>query len=162
MKHRSALLLEKRRGRRTLLAELVQEAGFLLVVEASSETNALECLKRINFDMVFVEVSGARDPFFMLVRDIRNDRTRNFRVPIIIVSALTHRGIIERMRDIGASGFLPRPFSRGLVQLQVARGLKDARPFIETETFVGPDRRRWNDPGFSGPDRRTADNFAFI
>ncbi len=160
MKCRSALLLEKQLGRRTLLAELVQEAGFLQVIEASSAVNALECMERISFDMVFVEVSGVRDPNFKLVRSIRQDRTGNFRVPIVIVSTLTVRGIVEQARDVGASGFLLRPFSRGLLQLQIARGLRDARPFIEAETFVGPDRRRWNDPDFPGPDRRT--NFAFI
>ena len=126
----------------------------MLVVEASSHQNAYECIDRIDFDMLFVEVEHARDPRFTLIHYVRQDRKRNYRAPIIVVSADTQRSVIERARDAGAHGFLARPFSRASVQLQVTRGLVDRRAFVESPKFVGPDRRRWNDPSFGGPDRR--------
>jgi len=162
MSNRSALVTEVRPGRRTLLTELVQDAGFLLVVEASSHQHAYECIERIDFDMLFVEVEDARDPRFALIHLVREDRKRNYRAPIIVVSADAQRGVIQRARDAGAHGFLARPFSRASVQLQVTRGLVDRRAFIESPRFVGPDRRRWNDPTFRGPERRVYENVALI
>jgi two-component system chemotaxis response regulator CheY len=162
MSNRSALVTELRPGRRTLLTELVQDAGFLLVVEASSHQHAYECVERVDFDMLFVEVEHARDPRFTLIHRVRHDRNRNYRAPIIVVSADTHRGVIQRARDSGAHGFLARPFSRASVQLQVTRGLVDRRGFIESPKFIGPDRRRWSDPTFRGADRRLHENVALI
>ena len=154
MSHRSALVTELRPGRRTLLTELVQDAGFLLVVAASSHDHAHECIQRIDFDMLFVEVADARDPRFALVNRVRKNRSADYRMPIIVVSADAQRLVIQAARDAGANGFLARPFSRASVQLQVTRGLVDRRAFIDSPKFVGPDRRRWNDPSFCGPDRR--------
>ena len=154
MSNRSALVTELRPGRRTLLTELVQDAGFSLVVEAFSHQHAYECIDRIDFDMLFVEVEHARDPRFTLIHHVRQDRKRNYRAPIIVVSADPQRDVIQSARDAGAHGLLARPFSRASVQLQVTRGLVDRRAFIESPKFIGPDRRRWKDPTFRGPDRR--------
>jgi len=162
MSHRSALVTELRPGRRTLLTELVQDAGFLLVVGASSHQHAYECIERIDFDMLFVEVADARDPRFALISRVRKQRSDNYRAPIIVVSADAQRAVIHAARDAGANGFLARPFSRASVQLQVTRGLVDRRAFIESPRFVGPDRRRWNDPTFRGPERRVYENVALI
>jgi CheY-like chemotaxis protein len=162
MSHRSALVTELRPGRRTLLTELVQDAGFLLVVGASSGDHAKECIERIDFDMLFIEVADALDPRFALVRRVRKDHSGNYRMPIIVVSADAQSLVIKAARDAGANGFLARPFSRAGVQLQVTRGLVDRRTFIESPKFVGPDRRRWSDPTFRGPDRRVHENVALI
>jgi two-component system, chemotaxis family, chemotaxis protein CheY len=151
---RTALIMELTPSRRSLLAELLQELGFTLVVEALSPDNALERMNMIAFDAVFFEVATGDENAFAFVRNLRLDRTRDFRGPIVVVSADSQRGAIERARDAGANGFLARPFSVATLKLQIARAINDERPYIASAAFAGPDRRRFNDPQYSGPERR--------
>lgn len=159
---RSALIIEHAPGRRSLLSVLLQELGFPLVTEAASIEAAHERLERVQFDAVFVEVERASDAGVAFVRAVRAGRGRNYRTPIVIVSADSQRAVIESARDAGASGFLAKPFSRATLNLQIARITNDARTFIESETYTGPDRRRWNDPSYAGPERRGASSRSLL
>lgn len=146
-------MLERCGPKRSLLGDLLRELGFSVVKEVTSSTAALDHLSMIAFDLVFVEVASGNDNHFSFLRRVRTDDGYK-RVPVIVVSANRHQGVIERTRDSGATGFLAKPFSRGALQLQLTRIAKDQRKFIEGTTFAGPDRRRWSDPSYSGPERR--------
>lgn len=152
---RSALILEQSQGPRSVLAELVREAGLQVVVEAPSRDDAAKQLQMIDFDLVFLEVISPRDAVFDLVRAVRTSHSLNYRLPVIVVSADAQRATVERVRACGANAFIAKPFTRGGVLLQVTRVKNDVRAFIETDSFAGPDRRRWNDPSYTGPERRT-------
>lgn len=152
----TALIIELAPSRNSLLSKLLGELGYPLVMSASSHSDALERMQLVAFDVIFVEVAGADDPGYAFVRDVRFGAVETARTPIIVMSAESQRAAVARARDCGASGFLTRPFSLSAVALQLARVPNDPRTFIRADTFIGPDRRRCNDPSYDGPERRCA------
>lgn len=151
---RSALTIERIPMRRSVLIDLLHELGFSAVMPAFSTLDALERMKLVAFDAIFIEVDRIEDPGFEFMRDVRFGAAETRRTPIIVVSASSAPSIVAKARDCGANGFLSKPFSRASLGLQVARTASNARPFITAATFAGPDRRRWNDPTYRGPERR--------
>ena len=106
----SALVIERPLAKRSLLVELLKELAFSVVIETHSVDTALDCMGMAAFDAIFVEVNSRRDGNFLFIRRVRLNRTLNPRVPIIVVSSNLHRDVIERTRDVGANGFLAKPF----------------------------------------------------
>lgn len=151
---RSALTIERIPMRRSLLINLLEELGFATVVPAFSTLDAFERVQLVVFDAIFLEVDRIDDPGFEFMRDLRFGAEDFRRTPIIVVSASSAPSMVAKARDCGATGFLSKPFSRASLGLQIARTASNARPFIATATFAGPDRRRWNDPTYRGPERR--------
>ncbi|MGD9982168.1 MAG: response regulator [Hyphomonadaceae bacterium] len=150
----SALTIERLALRRSPLIELLQQLGFRAVVSAFSTLDAFERMQLVVFDAVFVEVERLDDPGFDFVRDVRFGAEDFRRTPIIVVSSGSSRLMLSKARDCGASGFLVKPFSRASVAAQLARAVNDGRQFVATTGFAGPDRRRWKDPNYRGPERR--------
>jgi hypothetical protein len=57
-------------------------------------------------------------------------------------------------RDAGVTEFLAKPISaKGLYQ-RILNVVANPRPFIKTETYFGPDRRRNVNASYAGPERR--------
>jgi CheY-like chemotaxis protein len=152
---RSALTIETGANRHSLLAELLRELGFPLVVDALSIETALERAQFVTFDVIFIEVEHTVDPGFDFIRQMRFGGSDTCRTPIIVVCGNCSRTMVTKTRDSGANGLLIKPFSRASVGLQVVRALNHKRPFIRIATFAGPDRRRWCDPEYRGPERRS-------
>jgi PleD family two-component response regulator len=137
-----------------LLCELLQELDFPLVVPALSLTNAHERMQLVAFEVILAEVDGINDPGFDFVSEVRFGSEDTRRTPIIIVSGDSAFSMVAKARNCGANGFLTRPFSRGSLGLQIAGALSHNRKFITAATYAGPDRRRWSDPNYCGPERR--------
>jgi two-component system chemotaxis response regulator CheY len=159
---RSALVIERADARHSLLIELLQEQDFPIVVSALSIQNAIERMEMITFDILFVEIERGDETAFDFIRAVRFGDEALRRTPIVVVSSITALWMVAIVRDSGANGFLTKPFSRGSLGLQVTRALNHRRQFIVTNTFAGPDRRRWNDPDYRGPERRGGANSALF
>ncbi len=159
---RSALVIERADARHSLLIELLQEQGIPIVVSALSIQNAIERMEMIAFDIIFVEIQRGDEAGFDFIRAVRFGDEALRRTPIIVVSSITALWMVATVRDSGANGFLTKPFSQGSVGLQVARALNHRCQFVVAGTFAGPDRRRWNDPAYRGPERRGGANSALF
>jgi DNA-binding response OmpR family regulator len=57
-------------------------------------------------------------------------------------------------RDAGVTEFLAKPISANSLYHRIANVVANPRPFIKTETYFGPDRRRGVTQNYSGPERR--------
>ena len=66
----------------------------------------------------------------------------------------SERARVMAARDAGVTEFLTKPISaKGLYQ-RIVNVVFNPRPFIRTETYFGPDRRRNVNPNYNGPERR--------
>ena len=63
-------------------------------------------------------------------------------VPFIMVSGAADREYVASARDLGVSEFLAKPFSVNSVYEHIAHVIHRPRPFIATQDYFGPDRRR--------------------
>ena len=78
-------------------------------------------------------------------------------VPIIMLAAHTEKTRVMAARDAGITEFLAKPISAKALYLRIRNVIAHPRPFIKTETYFGPDRRRTTNPNYAGPERRIGD-----
>ncbi len=104
---------------RMLLRDMLEEMGFLSVIEASNGRDALEKLKSkpahlILCDHVMEEMSGLD-----LLSQLRN-YPYLVDIPFIVVSAVGDVPVIETALDLGADDYLMKPVSFQLLRRKVS------------------------------------------
>lgn len=97
------------------------------------------------FDLVLID-AGVGDDGYALARWLRHSRLEpNRYVPIVILAGHTPRSHVERARDSGASCIVTKPVSAGMLLDRILWTGRSERMFLETATYVGPDRRFKNE-----------------
>ena len=74
--------------------------------------------------------------------------------PVIAIIANADREIVFAARDCGVNVVLLRPFSAAQLLEKVMWTLGQDTPFIRSEAYVGPDRRRFRAAEYLGEKRR--------
>ena len=116
-------------------------------------------LQQESADLLFVgSASGAMDEFEFIkrLRQSKEQAARN--APVILLSGHTQRGNVLRARDCGASFVVSKPITPKVLYSRIVWLARDARAFIDSPTYCGPDRRFQNlgpPPGIDG--RRASD-----
>ncbi len=75
-------------------------------------------------------------------------------VPIILLTGHTETHLVAEARDAGVTEFLAKPISVETLHSRIVSIIVNPRPFIKTKTYVGPDRRRSQNPNYDGSERR--------
>ena len=113
--------------------------------EAASADNGESARGRLHdgkFDLLFCaamlkDLQGAE-----LVRWVRSQSNPRLRfMPIIMLTGHTQLGNVETGRDSGVNVVVKKPVSPTILYDRLVWSANSPRPFIETETYVGPDRR---------------------
>ena len=86
--------------------------------------------------------------------------SRNPYLPIIMMTGHSARSRVEEARDAGVTEFIVKPVTAKTLLNRIYAVVYKPRPFLHTDSYFGPDRRRRNDPGYSGPWRREGDRHA--
>lgn len=104
--------------------------------------------------LIFVDQAPAPTDGLAFVRQLRRSNLACREAPVIMVTSQPTLKAMREAQSAGAHEFLVRPFSA----LQLGKRLEAViapRPWIETASYAGPDRRRFNSAGeLPGPDRR--------
>ncbi len=89
------------------------------------------------------------------VRLVRTDtESPNPFVPVIMLTAHTEAKRVVEARDAGVTEFLAKPISAHQLYSRILAVIERPRPFIRAKAYVGPERRRRQDPKRKGPERR--------
>ena len=92
------------------------------------------------------------------VRLLRNSPdSPNPMAPVIMITGHSTMRRISEARDVGVNEFLAKPLTARGVLDRLQKVIDHPRPYIRTEDYFGPDRRRKADPNYDGPRRRSAD-----
>ena len=77
---------------------------------------------------------------------------------MLIVTGHTESGRIGQLRDSGANFVVSRPLSATVLLERILWMSREKRPYVETDNYVGPDRR-WRDEALPAgtPGRRQKD-----
>lgn len=155
MANLNALVLEDNPHMRLLLTEVLRGIGVENVAAVASVTEAKTELREKPFHFALVDVGLEEENGLDFIQDLRRDRYNRHRyMPTIVVSGQGQRNVIEAARDCGADGFLIKPVSLGTLGAKVRQVLAQPSRYIESADFVGPDRRRRQDPNYRGAERR--------
>lgn len=93
------------------------------------------------------------------LRKVRHDpASPNRFVPFIFLTGFTEKKKIELARDGGTHDFLAKPVTAKVIYERIVHLIENPRPFIESDSFFGPDRRRQRrDLPHGASDRRGRD-----
>jgi CheY-like chemotaxis protein len=124
------------------------------VVEAGGVAAAIEEMRRAKPDIVFVDWLMEPLDGLELVRAIRRgDPGLDPYTPVIMMTGYADEPRVREARDAGITEFLSKPISAESALRRLMAVIENPRPFVRTQTYFGPDRRRKQRP-YSGPDRR--------
>ena len=142
---------------RDLLRTILDSVGAQTITQAGDAAEAFETFCQNEFDVVFTDselapISGLE--FVDLVR--RSPDSPNPYVPIIMLSGHSDEERIRMARDHGVTEFLAKPFTADIVLKRLEAVIDSPRPFIRTNSYFGPDRRRKSSLDYGGPERRKA------
>jgi response regulator RpfG family c-di-GMP phosphodiesterase len=87
----------------------------------------------------------------------RDRRVPNPQVPVIMVTSLRSERDVQVARRAGVNEFVIKPFTPAALLSRIQLVLTRPRPFIVSEAYIGPDRRRRVELSYSGPMRRMGD-----
>lgn len=147
------LYIEKHPNMRAMMKMVLREMGIRYIRDTSDPGIAYDMFKGHPSDIIVVDWAPGLNGIEFLDNVRGNADSPNRYVPVIIVTANTERQDVFTARDHGMTEFLSKPFSARKLYDRISTVIETARPFVNCDTYFGPDRRRRN-MEFDGDDRR--------
>ncbi len=152
------LLVDDNHYMRVLLAEILRAIGVKDIYEANDGAEGLQMMRDNNIDVVMTDLSMQPLDGIDFVRLLRNSPdSPNQLAPVIMITGHSTYARVNEARDAGVNEFLAKPLTaRGVIE-RLHQVVDNPRPFIKSDDYFGPDRRRRADPNWQGPWRRSED-----
>ncbi|HEX5378772.1 MAG TPA: response regulator [Phenylobacterium sp.] len=152
------LLVDDNHHMRVLLIELLRAVGINKVFEAADGAEGLQMMRSHPVDIILTDLAMEPLDGIDFVRLLRNSPdSPNQMIPVIMITGHLTVRRIQEARDAGVNEFVAKPITARNVLERLQQIVDHPRPFVRTDDYFGPDRRRRNDPNFAGPWRRSAD-----
>lgn len=153
------LLVDDNHYMRVLLAEILRAIGVQRIYEANDGAEALQMMRDREVDVVMTDLSMEPLDGIDFVRLLRNSPdSPNQMAPVIMVTGHSTFARVNEARDAGVSEFMVKPLTARSVIERLHQAIEHPRPFVRSDDYFGPDRRRRNDPKYAGPRRRRGDD----
>jgi CheY-like chemotaxis protein len=137
------MVVEDDMATRLLTRTFLEHLGFSDVVDRENGEHALKDVLRRHFDLIVSDLEMTPMSGWDLLLRIRRDKNvTNPYVPIILITSHSDRESVLRARDFGASAFVAKPVNYENLKKTISAVLADSRPFVQNDTYSGPDRRR--------------------
>ena len=138
-----------------IVKTILRGFGATQIFEAKDAVDAFHRLKHDSIDLVITDYQMEVLDGIEFIKLIRNSSdSPNRYVPIIMLTAHSERSRVTQSRDVGANEFCCKPVTASEMYRKVQAIVDYPRPFIKTQAYFGPDRRRHNDSKYEGPERR--------
>jgi two-component system, chemotaxis family, chemotaxis protein CheY len=138
-----------------IVKTILRGFGAVHVIEAKEPAEATYRLRHDAIDIVVLDYVIGDEDGVAFLRKLRNDQDSPAPyVPVIMLTAHSEKNRVEAARDAGATEFCTKPVTAAEMIRKVAAVIDHPRPFVRSDGYFGPDRRRRDDPNFKGPERR--------
>lgn len=134
-----------------ILAQELKGMGLKGIHEASNPKDALTLVRDMPVDVL---VTHWDSKLITLLRQSKNNPRRS--IPIILVTSGLQKKMVIEARDLGISELVAKPASSQQIYDHIENIITHPRLFIDTDEYVGPDRRRHQKAELDGPERRKA------
>ena len=142
LKNIVALLVDRDHFGRGLVAQMLRGFGISTILTADTGAEALELLGHNCPDITFIEGQSLDIPTAELIRWVRANPGRTLRfIPIIVLTGYTQLRLISSARDAGANLVVRKPVSPQVLFDRLVWVAASNRPFLESPSYNGPDRR---------------------
>jgi CheY-like chemotaxis protein len=150
------LVVDDNQHMRKLVATILHGFGTVHVYEAARAERAWDMLHDCNPDVILLDWIMEGMSGLELAQRIRTSpQSPNPLVSIIMLTGHTHIDRVRQARDVGINEFLAKPVSVKSLLTRLSAVIENPRPFVRTEEYFGPCRRRRNYAEYQGPERRT-------
>ncbi|TNE27754.1 MAG: response regulator [Alphaproteobacteria bacterium] len=150
----SILVAEDNKAMLSLIRAVLNTLEFQDIHTAADGEDAWRIFQSQKPDIVLTDWEMENMTGIELIRKIRRDpASPNRMIPVVILTGYALPERILEARDAGVTEFLVKPFMAKELANRLAHVINKPRDFIETDTFIGPDRRRRETPGYT-PERR--------
>lgn len=138
----SVLLLESPSHGLDITAQILSALGVRRPHRCKTPDSALKFAQTLPLDLIVCDgglpFGGAYD-FVSSLR--RSNLEPNRYCPVIIVAGHTPLAMVGQARDCGANFVIAKPISPRVLLERVIWMGQESRPFVELESYIGPDRR---------------------
>jgi CheY-like chemotaxis protein len=140
---------------RKLVVTILQAFGVKQVFEADSAEHAWTTLREINPDIIVLDWVMEGKSGLELARMIRTmPEAPNAFVPLIMLTGYTSANHVRQARDAGVNEFIAKPVAAKTMMARLVSVIEYPRPFVRTDVYFGPCRRRRANEEYRGPERR--------
>lgn len=137
------LIVDDNRHMRALLCSILHALGMKRLKEVGDGETALRVIDEFRPELVITDWHMEPMDGLELVRRIRHAGLETTRyVPIIMLTGHADSRHVREARDAGIHEFLAKPISAKSLFARIVSVIDNPRPFIKTDHYFGPDRRR--------------------
>ena len=148
------LVIEDSDHMRSLIRNILNALGAHFIREARDVRGAYELMGAFPFDIVICDWQMAPVSGLDFVKELRTNKESPYRfMPIIMLTGHSELKRVTEARDAGVNEFVIKPISAKTLYTRIREIIKNPRPFIETQDYFGPDRRR-KQAKYDGAERR--------
>ena len=152
------LLADDNQHMRAITSTILASAGFKRIREVSDGAEAIEALRTWAADLAIVDFNMFPLDGVEFTRLVRNSPdSANPYLPIIMMTGHSERTRVYEARDAGVTEFIVKPITAKAVLDRIHAVIFKPRPFVKSETYFGPCRRRAPRANYAGPYRRATD-----
>jgi two-component system, chemotaxis family, chemotaxis protein CheY len=154
----SVLIVDDSRPMCDLVASMLKAFGIHRTVTCCDAASALAVLRKNKIDLLLTDLAMPETDGIQFVRSLRMDPNSPAPfTPVLMVTGYSDRAHVEAARDAGVNEFLVKPITTRALFDRLVALIDSPRAFVRSELYMGPDRRRRNLLGYSGPLRRASD-----
>ncbi len=131
--HRKILIVDDNDDNRYTLSEYLKREGFTNLATAENGQIALDKLKDADFDLVLLDLQMPVMDGIETLRGIKSDDNLRH-IPVIMISAAEEIENVTQCIEIGAEGYLPKPFNPKLLRARINASLK--RKKLHEDSYI--------------------------
>ena len=151
------LIVDDNMHMRSMIRSILYALGVRDVETATDGESAFHQLHYFAADIILCDWNMEPMNGLDFVKLVRTDTdTPNPYVPIIMLTGYSELERVIEARDCGVHEFLAKPVSADKLYNRIKAVIENERIFVKAGGYFGPDRRRHDNPNFTGPDRRKA------
>jgi two-component system chemotaxis response regulator CheY len=142
---------------RTIVGTVLLGAGVRQIHYAPDGWQGLEAIRQFDPDVCFVDYEMPVMDGLEFISTVRSPSSAHRFLPIIMLTGYSDRTRVIEARDRGMTEFLGKPVTARDILSRLEAVIFKARPFVDSPSYFGPDRRRPRRDPYSGPRRRRSD-----
>lgn len=153
----SVLMLEGNSMGMDIMVQIVTGLGARSLHRCGSLEEAQEAVKKNTVDLIIADSLSNGEGYEFVSWLRRSAGEPNCFTPVVVTAAHTPASMVAKARDCGAHYIIKKPLTPVVVLERILWIAREARPFIECDAYVGPDRRHKNEGPPDGVPRRRDD-----
>lgn len=153
----TVLIIDDSRYARSFIKSALNSFGVRQTVEVGDGPSGIDILRNRKIDLVLLDYEMSPMSGTQFARFVREGTmTTCVDIPIIMVSGVADAERVFEARKAGVNEFLAKPVSADSLFRRIRNVLVNPRPFVQTDTYIGPCRRTIDRDPPNGRERRIA------